>query len=562
MARYGVVTAGHYLSTAAGFHMLKNGGNAFDAAVAMGFACSVVEPQYYGLGGEVAILIYSVRDKKVRSISGQGPAPAAATIQWFKQHSVDPIPSVGFLPATVPASPAAWLTLLEKYGSMSVKDVLCPAIDLAENGYPAHSGVVGTICGALKNYPTTRNELEPGDRPPEIGEPIRTPNLARTFRRLVDAAERAPSREQGIRMAQDLFYRGAIAREIVNFANHTSVKDPTGKAHHALLAYEDLASYVTPIEEPVTVNYRGYDVYKCGPWTQGPVFLQQIELLRGFDLGNMGHNSADYIHTVVEAAKLAFADRDAYYGDPKFVNVPLDRLLSEAYADERRQMINPAHASMEIGCGGGAPSTFKSRRGLGPVPNDTTHLDAIDQQGNMVAATPSGGWIDMSPIIPGLGFALGVRGQMFWLDPARPNCLQPGKRPRTTITPTMVLKDEKALMSFGTLGGDFQDQWTLQFFLNYIDFGMNLQEAIDTPTFDVAHFFSSWSGHPVSRGIVNVEGRIDAKVVEELRRRGHMVNVQGEWVNGRVLAVAVDLEHGTLQAAASPRAETGYAIGW
>jgi len=541
--------------------MLEQGGNAFDAAVAMGFACSVVEPQYYGIGGEVAIILYSAGTKKVQTISGQGPAPAAATIDWFKQNRVDPIPSVGFLPATVPASVAAWFTLLEQYGRLSVKDVLRPAIDLAANGYPAHSGALGTIASALRNYPTTRGEIIPCDHALEIGELVRMPNWARTFQRLVDAAA-AGSREAGIQRARDLFYKGDIARHLVDFVSHMQVKDPSGKAHHALLSYEDLANYVTPVEEPVTVNYRGYDVYKCAPWTQGPVFLQQLELLKGFDLGKLGHNSADYIHTVVEAAKLAFADRDAYYGDPKFVNVPLDRLLSDAYADERRKLINPAHASMEIRPGEGAPSTFINRQGLGPVPNDTTHLDAIDDEGNMIAATPSGAWINMSPMIPGLGFALGVRGQMFWLDPARPNCLQPGKRPRTTITPSLILKDGRPLMAFGTLGGDYQDQWTLQFFLNYVDFGMNLQEALDAPTFDMNHFYSSWSGHPVSRGIVSVETRIDPQVVEALQRRGHTVRVSGDWVNGRVLAAAIDHQQRVLAAAASPRGETGYAFGW
>jgi gamma-glutamyltranspeptidase / glutathione hydrolase len=293
------------------------------------------------------------------------------------------------------------------------------------------------------------------------------------------------------------------------------------------------------------------------------VFLQQLKILEGYDLAKMGHNSADYIHTVIETAKLAFADRDAYYGDPRFVQVPFDRLLSENYAAERRKLIDLTVASMEIRPGGGAPTVFKNRLGLSPGLDDTTHLDAIDNEGNMVAATPSGGWINMSPIIPGLGFSLGVRGQMFWLDARHPGCLQPGKRPRTTITPSLVMKDSKPLMVFGTLGGDNQDQWTLQFFLNYVNFGMNLQEAIDEASFDTAHFYSSWSGHKATPGVMNVENRIDPAIVEELRRRGHKVTVQKSgWTNGRVLAAEIDHVHGTLRAAASPRAETGYAIGW
>ena len=562
LARKGVVTSGHYLATAAGFRMMEKGGNAFDAAVAMGFACAVLEPQHYGIGGEVSILVYSAKEKKVWSVSGQGPAPKKATLAWFKEHGVDMVPGAGFLPATVPAATAAWLTLLERFGRLPLKDVLSPAIELAEQGYPAHTGAIGAIQSALEAYPTTRLAFRPRDHLAGIGELVQMPDWAHTFQRLLRASEVDGSRERGIQAAHDLFYKGDIARQIVEFANNTRVKDSTGQKHHALLEYEDLATYATPIEQPVTSTYRGFQVYKCGPWTQGPVFLQHLKILEGYELGKMGHNSADYIHTVIESAKLAFADRDAYYGDPRFVDVPLDRLLSEVYAAQRRKLIDPGRASMEIRPGSGAHSIFKIRKGLLAAPDDTTHLDAIDSEGNMVAATPSGGWINLSPIIPGLGFALGVRGQMFWLDPEHPGCLQPGKRPRTTLTPTLVLKDGKPLLAFGTLGGDNQDQWTLQFFLNYVHFGMNLQEAIDAAGFATAHFYSSWAGHKASLGVMDAEGRIGPGVVEELRRRGHQVTVGSDWQNGRVLAVEMDHNNGTLRAAASPRGETGYAFGW
>ena len=562
LGRKGVVTSGHYLATAAGFRMLEKGGNAFDAAVAMGFACAVLEPHYYGIGGEVPILVYTAKDKSVWSISGQGPAPGKATLAWFREHGVDTIPGVGFLPATVPAATGAWLTLLERFGRLPLKEVLSPAIELAEQGYPAHAGAIGAIQSALNIYPTTAPAFRPRDHLPEIGELIQMPDWAHTFKRLVQASGLGGSREQAIQAAWDLFYKGDIARQIVDFAKSTRVKDSTGQEHHALLEYGDLASYATLIEQPVTATYRGYQVYKCGPWTQGPVFLQHLKILEGYDLARMGHNSADYIHTVIESAKLAFADRDAYYGDPRFVDVPLDRLLSEAYAAQRRKLIDPRRASMEIRPGAGPSSVFKIRKGLPAALDDTTHLDALDGEGNMVAATPSGGWINMSPIIPGLGFCLGVRGQMFWLDPEHPGCLQPGKRPRTTLTPTLVLKDGQPLLAFGTLGGDNQDQWTLQFFLNYVDFGMNLQEAIDAAGFATAHFYSSWSGHQANLGVMEVEGRISPGVVEELRRRGHQVTVGSDWQNGRVLAVEMDCKNGTLRAAASPRNETGYAFGW
>jgi gamma-glutamyltranspeptidase / glutathione hydrolase len=584
-ARKGVVTAGHYLAAAAGMKMLDLGGNAFDAGVAMGFACAVLEPQYFSLGGEASILIYSAKDKRVWSVSGQGIAPRRATIEWFKSHGMDSIPGSNFLPATVPAVPHAWLTLLERFGTLPLEKVLAPAIELAGDGYPAHLGAIGMVGGALQSRPTMRQAVQPNDHAPRLGEPIRIPGLAATFRKLVEASKKSTSREAGIKAARDAFYKGDIARRILEFGKDAANAGPTGKNFPALLEYEDLASYETPIEDPVTVNYRGYDVYKCGPWCQGPVFLQHLKLLEGYDLQKMGHNSADYIHTVVETAKLAFADRDAYYGDPKFIDVPLDRLLSDEYAAERRRLIDPAKASMDIVPGGGKPSQFKLRNGLSTGHDDTTHLDAIDGDGNMIAMTPSGGWIDASPIIPDLGFPLGVRGQMFWLDPKHPNCLQPGKRPRTTLTPSLVLKDGKPLMVFGTLGGDNQDQWTLQFFLNYVDFGMNLQEAIDVPSLSYNNFFSSWSGHARSTG-VSLENRADtasdsknstgpwacvgsgareaelAKVLQELKNRGHNITLGGPWDNGRVLAAAIDPAFGTRQAAASPRGETGYALGW
>ena len=560
MARRAAVTAGHYLAAAAGFRILASGGNAFDAAVAMGFVSSVVEPQYFSIGGEVAILIYSAKEKKVWSVSGQGTAPAAATVAWFRQHDIDPVPSTGFLPATVPAAVAAWLTVLERWGSLRLHDVLTPAIELAETGYPAHSGALGTIESALKLYPSTAQVLRP-PHTPEIAELLSLPDWAATFRRLLKAADGARLRSESIRKAKDLFYRGEIAARIVDFVRNTKAKDSAGE-HNGLLTSRDLAEYETPVEEPVSASYRGRQVYKCGPWTQGPVFLQQLKLLEGFDLRSLGHNSPNYIHTLVEAAKLAYADRDAYYGDPRFVHVPLDRLLSDAYAAQRRQLIDPVRASMELRPGGGSRSLFFKRTGLPAGFDDTTHLDACDEHGNMIAATPSGGWINMSPIIPGLGFPLSVRGQMFWLDPQHPNCIQPGKRPRTTITPSLVLHDGQPILAFGTLGGDDQDQWTLQFFLNYLEFGMNLQEALDAPTFNTEHFHESWSGHKAHLGMLSAESRITSSTLDDLRDRGHKVTVAGPWANGRVLAVRRDVHHRVIEAAASPRAETGYALGW
>ncbi|HOE95935.1 MAG TPA: gamma-glutamyltransferase family protein [Candidatus Sumerlaeota bacterium] len=557
MARRDVVTAGHYLAAAAGWQMIAAGGNAFDAAVAMGFASAVLEPQYFGLGGEASILLYSAERNKALALSGQGVAPRAATIDWFRAHGIDSIPGTGFLPLTIPACPAAYFELLRQFGTLPAHEVLAPALDLAENGYPAHLGAINAIHGASAVYPTTRRAYTPAGGQYEVGELIRIPGLAATFRALIDASRVQPTRERGIAAAHDAFYQGPIARRMAEFA--TTEASGFYEGIPGLLSVDDLAAFSASVEEPVRARYRGYDVCKCGPWSQGPVFLQQLKLLEGFDLRALGHNSADYLHTLIEAAKLAFADRDAFYGDPNFVDVPLDRLLSEPYADERRALIDPNRASLDIRPGDGAPLPAPAVHGL---PDDTTHLDAIDRHGNMVAITPSGGWITHSPVIPDLGFSLGVRGQMFWLDPAHPNRLQPGKRPRTTLSPTLVMRDGEPLMVFGTLGGDAQDQWTLQFFLNYIDFGMNLQEAIDAPTVTTYHFHQSWAGHSVDSGKLTAEDRIDPRVIEELTARGHNVQLVGDWSHGRVLAAAVDSRAGIRRAAASPRAETGYAYGW
>jgi gamma-glutamyltranspeptidase/glutathione hydrolase len=339
-----------------------------------------------------------------------------------------------------------------------------------------------------------------------------------------------------------------------------------------LLAYEDMAEWHAAVEAPVTFNYRGLDVHKCSSWTQGPVFLQQLAILEGFDLKALGHNSADYLHTWIECAKLAFADREAYYGDPLFDAVPFDVLLSKEYAARRRDLIG-AEASRELrpgDVGRGMPTyatldvAGDNRRALNGAAHvgDTTHLDAVDREGNMVAATPSGGWFQSSPVIAGLGFPLGTRGQMFYLNPKRPNALAPRKRPRATLTPSLVTQDGEPFMVFGTPGGDSQDQWTLQFFLNYVDFGMDIQEALDAPTVHSAHFPSSFYPREAYPGRVVVEGRIPQEVIAELERRGHEVVVTGDWVNGKVMGIRYDQARGLILGGVSPRGNIGYTLGW
>jgi gamma-glutamyltranspeptidase/glutathione hydrolase len=384
-------------------------------------------------------------------------------------------------------------------------------------------------------------------------------DLAKTLRGLSQAEERAGgNRQDGLEAARQYFYSGPIAKQIINFTSQTQVRDATGKPHTGLIGIEDLREFHTLLEKPVSIQYRGLRVHKCGPWSQGPVFLQQLRLLEKYGLRGLGHNSADYIHLITEASKLAFADREKYYGDPLFTHVPLRTLLSRSYAAKRRKLMNSRRASLRLRPGEITESGTAASSGFH---GDTTHLDVVDSEGNMVSVTPSGGWIWSSPIIKGLGFPLSARGQMFSLEEGHPNCIAPHKRPRTTLSPSLVTLNRKPYMAFGTPGGDQQDQWTLQFFLNFVEFGMDLQSAIDAPTFHTAHFPSSFYPREAEPGRLYVEGRIPPSVRRELTRRGHRVVVEGDWVNGRVTAVRIDNGNGTIEAAASSRYQTAYAMG-
>ena len=567
--RKAVVTAGHYLAAQAGMQMIHAGGNAIDAGVAMGFCLAVLEPQSNGIGGESPMLIHHAKSGKTISISGQGVAPKAATIEWFKQNDISLIPGDCLLAATVPSQFSNWITALAEFGTLSLETVLSPALDLAENGFAMTHGLRRAILANEKRYreewPGSAAVYLPGGKVPEWGDRFCNPEWAATFKGAIKAEKErsGKGRAAGIDGAHDYFYRGPIAERIAEFCRTQRFVDATKRSHGGLLAYEDLTGFHARVVPPSTVNYRGLDVYKCGPWSQGPVFLQQLTLLEGFDLKKLGHNSTDAIHTIVECAKLAFADREYYYGDPDFTSVPMDRLLSKSYADERRAFVIQQYASMALRPGDVAPRPMKLVLGTErSYNNDTTHLDAIDAEGNMIAATPSGGWIPSSPVIPGLGFPLGTRAQMFSLDPEHPNCLQPGKRPRTTLTPSLVMKNGNPWMVFGTPGGDQQDQWTLQFFLNVVDFGMDIQQALDAPTFHTEHFPSSFYPRAQHPGRVVVEGRIQESVRAELRSRGHEVTAAGDWAHGRVLGIRTEPERGLIFGGASPRLEHGYAIGW
>ncbi len=589
MGRRGVVASGHYLATAAGFRIMEQAGNAVDAAAAMCFCLNLLEPQSNGIGGEVPTLIYSAREKRAFAISGMGWSPKAFTLDWCREHGIDLIPGDGYLPACVPAVVDTWATAVARFGTMSFSQVLQPAIELAENGFPVYEGLHASLAQSVGKftglYPTTGEVYCPAGRVPDVGELLRNPDWANALKTMcrAEAAVQHKGRIAGIQAARDVFYKGEIAERIVNFIASNPVEDASGTAHTGLLSYDDMAEWLATVEEPVSLRYGDLDVHKCPPWTQGPVFLQQLAILEGFDLAAMGHNSSDYLHVLIESAKLAFADREAYYGDPLFDKVPLDVLLSKEYATSRRSLIG-AQASPEMrpgdaGWGVPAYATFDvagdNRRALSVAARsvrdlglghahvgDTTHLDAVDREGNMVAATPSGGWIGSSPVIRGLGFPLGTRGQMFYLNPERPNALAPRKRPRATLTPSLVTRGGRPFMVFGTPGGDGQDQWTLQFFLNHVVFGMNLQEALDAPTITCVHFPSSFYPRPAYPNRVEVERRLDKAVVQGLERRGHEVKPIDEWANGKVMGIRIDEKRGVIAGAVSPRRSIGYALGW
>ena len=570
MGRRCVVTSGHYLATAAGLRIVAQGGNAVDAGVAAGLALAVLKPQDNGIGGEAPILIHDPRTGKVVVIAGQGTAPARATIDYFRAAGISIIPGNGLLPAMVPGAFDSWITALSLYGTLSLRQVFEPALELAADGFAMYAGLRNAI---LRHQEKFREEWStsaavylPGGAVPEIGDRFRQPDWAAALSQTVEAEDAAlaagQSRAEALRAAHDVFYKGPIAQTIARFAAETEVLDHSGRANRGLIAYDDLAAYQTPVEEPVSIEYHGLRVHKCGPWSQGPVFLQQLLLLEGYNLPALGHNSTEYIHLVTEAAKLAFADRDRYYADPRFAQVPLDRLLSREYAAERRSLIDAAAASVAI-----RPGEMDTT-GAGPAPEggahrrDTTHLDVIDADGLMISATPSGGWMPSSPVVAGLGFPLGTRGQMFWLDPRHPNCLAPGKRPRTTLTPTLVTRAGAPYLVFGTPGGDQQDQWTLQFFLNLVEFGMDLQAAIDAPTFHTDHFPASFYPRETALGSLNIEGRVARETQAALIRLGHQVTEVGDWGHGQVCAARFDPESGRIEGAASPRNQVAYAMGY
>jgi gamma-glutamyltranspeptidase/glutathione hydrolase len=593
-----MVASTHWLASAAGMAVLEAGGNAFDAAVATGLVLQVVEPHLNGPGGEVPVIGHDAATGQTFVLCGQGTAPAGATLEVFSRLGLELVPGNGLLPATVPAAFGTWMLLLARHGTLRLRDVLKYAIGYAGDGYPmlaSASALIEAMAPAFTADWPTSAEIYLAGGVPAAGRRFANPVLAATYTRVLAEAEAASKDREGqIEAARHAWYEGFVAESIDRFVATAEVMDVTGRPNRGLLTGADLAAWRASVEAPVTFDYQGLTVCKTGPWGQGPVFGQQVRLLDGFDLAAMGPGSADLLHTVTECAKLAFADREAWYGDPDFTAVPLDGLLDPAYAAARRGLVT-GEASGELRPGSldgrvaDLPDYALAGFGLarnGPVgladrghpaqdaatgdptlssvalgPGDTCHLDIADRFGNLVSATPSGGWLQSSPVIPGLGFCLGTRGQMFTLSPGFASTLAPGRRPRTTLSPGLALRDGEPYLAFGTPGGDQQDQWTIGFLINHVVFGMNLQEAIDAPAFHTDHFPSSFYPRESRPRSLTVEDRHDPRVIEELRRRGHDVTVSQAWSLGRISAVARDPESGLLLAGANPRGMQGYAAG-
>jgi gamma-glutamyltranspeptidase/glutathione hydrolase len=541
-----MVASTHWLASQTGMAVLERGGNAFDAAVAAGFVLQVVEPHLNGPGGEVPAVFWSAERDEPLALCGQGVAPAAATIERFHELGHELIPGMGLLAACVPGAFGGWLLLLREFGTWRLDDVFEFAIGYAEHGYPLHGRIRVTIElneELLRGWPGSSDLYLP---PPKAGGLFRNPTLAATYRRIVEES-RGGSREEEIERARREFYDGFVAEEIDRFC----------AAEGGLLTGADMNAWEATLEPVVTFDYRGLTVCKTQPWAAGVVGLQQLALLQGFDLAEL--SAAEFVHVVTECAKLSFADRDALYGDAE---VPLDVLLGAKYNDERRALVGDG-ASEDYRPGRGRLPRIRealATPGSGEPDRGTVHIDIADRFGNLFSATPSGGWLQSSPVIPSLGWPLGTRAQMFWLEEGLPSSLRPGTRPRTTLSPGLALRQGEPYLAWGTPGGDQQEQWALHVFLRHVDLGMNLQEAIDAPEFHTDHLISSFYPRGFVPKSLALESRFGARTVADLQRRGHDVTLWRAWSAGRVTAVARE-PGGLLRAGANPRGMQGYAVG-
>ena len=597
--RRGVVAGGQPLSVEAGMRILQRGGNAVDAGVATILAASVIEFSHFTFGGEVPILI-KLKGKEVAVVEGMGTAPAKATLQFFvdraKQrgaagttatapdssatqragNDIDMpsvpgaksglIPSTGPLAATVPAVLDACVTALDRFGTKSLAEVMQPAIELAD-GFPIDElrvQYIQTRAPIFSQWPDAKRIFLPNGAVPKVGDVFVQADLARTMRAIAATEKRnaAHGRHAALMAARDYFYRGPLGKRIGDYM----------QTHGGLLAAGDLAGWHAKVGAPAKGVYRGYEIYKTGFWAQGPMMIEVLNVLEGYDLKKMGQNSLEYIHTVTEALKLGFADRDRFYGDPNFVRVPTQQLLSKDYAAVRRSLIDQSLASLAQRPGDPVnmkpllASATTISYNAPPLPeiekaNDTTCVNVIDKDGNMFSATPSGAWLP-AVVAGDTGVLMGQRLQSALTDPSSPNVVAPGKRPRITLTPTLVLKEGQPFMVLSTPGGDNQDQALLQVLLNVIEFGMNPQEAVEAPRFDTQHYVSSFDNHEFMAGLLNIESRIPADVISRLGARGHKLKIQSDWGTGSSPTVIMyDSKSGVISGGADPR-RGRYAVAW
>ncbi|OIJ27251.1 transferase [Nocardioides luteus] len=573
-----MVGSTHWLATGTAQAVLERGGNAFDAVVAGGFVLHVVEPHLNGPGGDL-VGIFAPAGGEATVLMGQGPAPAGASVEHMRSEGLDLVPGSGALAAAVPGAVEAWLMLLRDHGTWELGDVLAYAVDYARNGHPILGRAVSTIATVADlfrdHWPTSAAHWLVDGEPPAPDTMVRNEAYATVLDRLVAAGDGAATREERIDAARAAWGSGFVAEAVERFVR-TPHRHSSGTDHSGVITAADMAGFSAAYETPVTTEFRGHTIAKAGPWTQGPVLLQTLNLLEPLDNALLDPSNPEGAHTILEATKLAFADRDAHYGDNADPEV-IETLLSKEYAATRRPLIADV-ASTEVRPGLGAtafpplretydPAAVASGVGeptvsrTGETRGDTCHIDVADRWGNMIAVTPSGGWLQSSPTIPELGFCLGTRLQMTWLEPGLPSTLTPGRRPRTTLTPTLVLRDRHAVAALGSPGGDQQDQWQLLYLLRTLVGGYSPQEAIDAPALHSTSFPGSfWPRTWVPAGAV-LEDRLGARVVEGLRSRGHVVELSGDWSLGRLSAVTRDPGTGTLSAAANPRGAQGYAVG-
>lgn len=582
---FGVVTSTHWLASAVGFGILEKGGNAFDAAVATGFTLQIVEPHLNGPAGDLPVIYHDAGKSQTKVICAQGVAPAAATIEHYKAQGLTLIPGSGLLATVVPGAFDGWLLLLRDHGTMTLREVLQPAIDYARDGHPMLPRVANTIGGLAeyfaREWPTSAAVWTPDGQLPKANELFRNPDLAATYERLVAEGEAAgEDRVAQIDAARRAWSQGFVADAIADYLETAEVHDVSERKNRGVLTREDMAKWSATVEDTLSYEYHGWTVHKTAPWSQGPVLLQTLAILKHFDLSAMDPMGDAFVHTVIEAIKLAYADREAYYGDPAHSEIPMDVLLSDAYNAERAKLITDrasleqrpgrvsgfehladayiARAAQDFGVRDTAPQE-PTMAHLTEKRGDTVHLDVIDRWGNMVSATPSGGWLQSNPVVPGLGFPLNSRAQMFWLQEGLPTSLAPGRRPRTTLTPSLAEKDGERLV-FGTPGGDQQDQWQLIWFLRFVHHGLDLQEGMDAPLFHSLHFQGSFFPREARPGEMMIEPNVTEGTIEALRARGHVVTVAEPWTVGRLTA-ALRHRDGTMQAAATPRLMQAYAIG-